>query len=42
MGPSIDVVIPFPTADIEDREPPRRAEVEAVVRGVATAVAPTG
>ena len=30
MAPRVDVAIPFPTADIEDRDPPRRAEVEAV------------
>jgi hypothetical protein len=42
MAPQVDVAIPFPTPDIEDREPPRRAEVEAVVRGIATAASPTG
>ena len=42
MGPTLDVAIPLPTPDSEDREPPRRPEVEAVVRGIATAASPTG
>ena len=42
MAPTVDVAIPFPTPETEDRQPPQRAEVEAVVRGIATAVAPDG
>jgi transposase-like protein len=42
MGPTVDVAIPFPTPETEDRSIPTREEVEPVVRGVATAVSPTG
>jgi hypothetical protein len=42
MGPTVDVAIPFPAPDMEQREPPGREEVELLVRGIATAVAPTG
>ena len=40
--PTVDGTIPFPTPDVENRNPPERAEVELTVRAVATAVAPTG
>ena len=42
MGSSVEVAIPFPTVDVENRQPPEREEVELTVRGIATAVAPTG
>jgi hypothetical protein len=42
MGNTVELAIPFPTPDTENREPPRREEVELTVRGIATAVAPTG
>jgi hypothetical protein len=42
MGPTFDTAIPFPSADVELREPPRREEVELIVRGIATAAAPPG
>src|SRR5439155_7651303 len=42
MGPTVDVAIPFPTPETEDRSIPTRVEVEPVVRGTATAVSPTG
>jgi hypothetical protein len=42
MGSTVDIAIPFPTPETEDRSIPTRAEVEPVVRGIATAVSPTG
>lgn len=42
MAPTVDVAIPFPTPETEDRSIPTRNEVEPVVRGIATAVSPTG
>jgi hypothetical protein len=42
MSPTVDTAIPFPTPDVENRQPPVREEVELVTRGVATAVSPTG
>jgi hypothetical protein len=42
MEDTVELAIPFPTPDVENREPPGREEVERTVRGVATAVAPAG
>ena len=42
MQPIVDGPVPFPTPDVENRQPPVRDEVEIVMRSVATAVAPSG
>jgi transposase-like protein len=42
MTQSVDVAIPFPTPEIENRVPPTREEVERTVRAVAAAASPTG
>src|SRR4051812_17385144 len=42
MQPIVDGPIPFPTPDVENRQPPVRDEIELTMRSVATAVATTG
>jgi hypothetical protein len=42
MESTAELAIPFPTPDVENRVPPEREEVVQTVRGIATAVAPTG
>jgi hypothetical protein len=42
MQPIVDGPIPFPTPEVENRQPPEREEVEPTMRSIATAVSPTG